>query len=158
MPDILQSTCSCTTFPRPISMPTDSEHAPQSAIKDERSHFLAHMGHDLRAPLTNILALAEALMDGVYGPLAPAQSETLKHIRENGHRMINMVTDLVDLARFETGQLQLNPAPGEIMDACRQGLEMARGLASSKNVTVSSEIQPPFAQAVADARRLRQMM
>src|SRR3954449_10872001 len=120
-------------------MSTESSPTPQPSTNDERSHFLAHMGHDLRSPMTNILALTEALEDGVYGQVAPAQSEPLKHIRENGHRMINMVTDLVDLARFETGQLQLNPAPGEIMDACRQGLEMARGLASSKNVTVSSE-------------------
>src|SRR5688572_31350878 len=131
-------------------MPTDSESAPP-VIKDERSHFLAHMGHDLRAPLTNILALAEALTDGVYGPLAPAQSETLKHIRENGQRMINMVTDLVDLARFETGQLQLERAPCEIMEVCREGLEMARGLAKSKNVTTESEMVPPFANAMADS-------
>jgi CheY-like chemotaxis protein len=115
------------------------------------------MGHDLRAPMTNILALTEALVDGVYGPLAPAQSETLKHIRDNGHRMINMVTDLVDLARFETGQLKLEPAAAEIMEPCRLGLEMARGQAKAKKVTIDSEFIPPAVTATADARRLRQL-
>ena len=40
-------------------MSTPSESIPQPAIKDERIHFLAHMGHDLRAPMTSILALTE---------------------------------------------------------------------------------------------------
>src|SRR5688572_16779400 len=102
--------------PSPFPMPNESESAPQSPARDERSHFLAHMGHDLRAPMTNILALTEALVDGVYGPLASVQSETLKHIRDNGYRMINMVTDLVDLARFETGQIRLEPVSCEIME------------------------------------------
>src|SRR5687767_4246737 len=119
-------------------MSTESSPTPQPVIKDERSHFLAHMGHDLRAPMTNILALTEALVDGVYGPLPPAQSETLKHIRDNGHRMINMVTDLVDLARIETGQIKLEPVSTEIMEPCRTGIEMARGQAKAKNVVVTS--------------------
>jgi CheY-like chemotaxis protein len=138
-------------------MPTDNEPAPQPAINDERSHFLAHMGHDLRAPMTNILALTEALLDGVYGPVAPAQSETLKHIRDNGHRMINMVTDLVDLARIETAQLKLEPASTDIMEAFRQGLEMLHGQAKSKQVTIEPAFVPRQARAHADARRLRQL-
>jgi CheY-like chemotaxis protein len=139
-------------------MPNESESGPPTPARDERSHFLAHMGHDLRSPMTNILALTEALVDGVYGPLAPAQSETLKHIRDNGHRMINMVTDLVDLARFETGQINLEPAPCDVMEPCRSGVAPARGIAKSKNVTIESELNPPSVQAVADARRLRQLM
>jgi CheY-like chemotaxis protein len=68
-----------------------------------------------------------------------------------------MVTDLVDLARFETGQLKLEPASCDIMDSCRNGLEMARGQAKSKNVTIESEMVPPSVTAIADARRLRQL-
>lgn len=138
-------------------MSTPSESIPQPAIKDERSHFLAHMGHDLRAPMTNILALTEALLDNVYGALAPAQSETLKHIRDNGHRMINMVTDLVDLARIETAQLKLEPASTDIMEALRQGVEMLHGQAKSKQVVIEPLFVPPQATAVADSRRLRQL-
>jgi CheY-like chemotaxis protein len=115
------------------------------------------MGHDLRAPMTNILALTEALLDNVYGPLAPAQSETLKHIRDNGHRMINMVTDLVDLARIETAQLKLEPASTDIMEALRQGVEMLHGQAKSKQVVIEPAFVPPQATAHADARRLRQL-
>jgi CheY-like chemotaxis protein len=81
----------------------------------------------------------------------------LKHIRDNGHRMINMVTDLVDLARFETGQIHLEPVACEIMEPCRNGLATARGIAKSKNVTIDSEFAPSTTNAVADARRLRQM-
>jgi CheY-like chemotaxis protein len=138
-------------------MSNESNPTPQAAIKDERSHFLAHMGHDLRAPMTNILALTEALVDGVYGPLAPAQSETLKHIRDNGHRMINMVTDLVDLARFETAQLKLEPASTDIMEAFRHGIEMAQGQAKSKQVAIEPDFVPPQLTALADGRRLRQL-
>jgi CheY-like chemotaxis protein len=138
-------------------MPDVSAPPPQPAVKDERSHFLAHMGHDLRAPMTNILALTEALVDGVYGPMPETQVDTLKHIRENGHRMINMITDLVDLARIDTGQTKLEPTSGEIMEPCRAGIEMANGIAKSKRITVTTECVPPLATAMADVRRLRQL-
>ena len=139
-------------------MPNESASAPQPVVKEELIHFLAHMGHDLRAPMTNVLALTEALIDGVYGGMPSVQSETLKHIRDNGHRMISMVTDLVDLARFETGEQRLEPAVCEIMDPCRNGVDVARDIAKSKKITLSSEFVPPSATAMADARRLRQMV
>lgn len=130
---------------------------PQPAMGDDRSHFLAHMGHDLRAPLTNILALAEAVRDGVYGPLNPQQSDTMGHIRDNGHRMLDMVTDLVDLARLETGQLSLERSSCSITEACSQGLELVRGLAKSKKVLLELRSTPDTITAEADARRMRQL-
>lgn len=143
-----------TLVPNPVP---DHESTDAPALGDERSHFLAHMGHDLRTPLTNILALSDALGDGVYGPLNVQQSEALRHIRDNGQRMINMVSDLVDLARFETGKLQLERTACEIMAPCREALDLVRGLARSKQVTLSCEIPPGDVAAVADARRIRQV-
>lgn len=143
--------------PEPNPAP-DPAAPPPHAAGDDRSHFLAHMGHDLRAPLTNILALAEALRDGVYGGLNHQQAESLNHIRDNGHRMLTLITDLVDLARFETGGLVLECAPCGIMEACRQGLDLVRGHAKSKKVTLECRCRPESVTATADARRLRQMM
>ena len=115
------------------------------------------MGHDLRAPLTNILALAEALRDGVYGATNPQQAETLGHIRDNGNRMLRMITDLVDLARFETGELRLDPISCDVAAPCREGMEVVRGHAKSKEITLEFHSSPDVIHAVADARRLRQV-
>lgn len=125
--------------------------------KDDRSHFLAHMGHDLRAPLTNILALSEALKDGVYGPTNPQQAETLGHIRDNGNRMLRMITDLVDLARFETGELSLDRVMSEVVSPCREGVQVVHGHAKSKNISLEFQSSVEGIQAIADARRLRQL-
>lgn len=115
------------------------------------------MGHDLRAPLTNILALAEAVRDGVYGPLNPQQSDTLGHIRDNGHRMLNMITDLVDLARLETGRLSLERSQCGITEACSEGMQLVRGLAKSKKIVLALHSAPDTIIAEADVRRIRQL-
>jgi CheY-like chemotaxis protein len=138
-------------------MPDDRGSSPPPAVKDEGRHFLAHMGHDLRSPMTNIIALSEALLDGVYGPAPEAHTETLRHIRENGQRMIAMITDLVDLARFDSGQSMLEPAVCEVMEPCRESVETARSMATGKRITLKSEWLPEAVTAMADARRLRQI-
>ena len=120
--------------------------------------FLAHMGHELRNPLTSILAISEALHDGVYGSVSDAQMRSLLAIKEAVERQIDLIADMVDLSRLATGPLQLTPTACPLEDLVERALAIARELARARSIQLSSEISPEGGVVMGDARRLRQII
>jgi signal transduction histidine kinase/CheY-like chemotaxis protein len=76
-----------------------------------KSRFLSHMSHEFRTPLTSILALSRLLIEGADGPLAPEQLKQATFIRRSAESLLEMVNDLLDLARVEAGKTVVRPAP-----------------------------------------------
>jgi len=72
-------------------------------LDDAKSDFVANVSHELRTPLTAIRLSIANLSDGVLGPVAEAQRETLARLRRDVDRMIRMVNDLLEMARLEAG-------------------------------------------------------
>jgi signal transduction histidine kinase/CheY-like chemotaxis protein len=79
-----------------------------------KSRFLSHMSHEFRTPLTSILALSRLLMDGADGGLNPEQLKQVTFIRKSADSLLEMVNDLLDLARVEAGKSVVRPAPFSI--------------------------------------------
>jgi len=74
-----------------------------------KSRFLSHMSHEFRTPLTSILALSRLLMDGADGGLNPEQLKQVTFIRKSADSLLEMVNDLLDLARVEAGKTVVRP-------------------------------------------------
>ena len=128
------------------------------SIVNEGDVFLANMGHELRSPLTSILAISEALHDGVYGSLNEAQERSLLSIKECAESQIELIMDMVDLSRLETGPLQMIPTACPLEDLVERALAIVRELARARSVRLSSDISPKGGTVMGDARRLRQMI
>jgi signal transduction histidine kinase/CheY-like chemotaxis protein len=79
-----------------------------------KSRFLSHMSHEFRTPLTSILALSRLLMDGADGGLTSEQHKQVTFIRKSAESLLEMVNDLLDLARVEAGKTVVRPAPFSI--------------------------------------------
>jgi signal transduction histidine kinase/ActR/RegA family two-component response regulator len=74
-----------------------------------KSRFLSHMSHEFRTPLTSIMALSRLLSDEVDGPLSPEQHKQTMFIRKSAESLLEMVNELLDLARLEAGKSVVRP-------------------------------------------------
>lgn len=89
---------------------TDLEdaYARLRALDDLKQDFVQAISHDLRTPLTSLLGFAEFLADELDGPLSARQHERLAQIQRSGARLRRMIDDLLDHARLESAELQLD--------------------------------------------------
>jgi PAS domain S-box-containing protein len=124
-------------------------------LKDE---FLASMSHELRTPLTGVLGLAEILQMGVYGELNQKQMGAIKTIDDSGHHLLELINDILDLAKIEAGKLELDFSHFSILDVCRASLQLTKGMAGKKHQVV--RFTPPSEPilAYADSRRVKQIL
>jgi signal transduction histidine kinase len=72
-----------------------------------KSEFLATISHELRTPLNSVIGYAELILSGVNGPIDEEMEKDVQAIYENGHQLLRLVNDLLDLAKIEAGHLEL---------------------------------------------------
>lgn len=125
---------------------------------DDQPSFLATIGHELRNPLSCILAQAETLQDGLHGPVSARQQAVLQSIQDEVHRTLSLVSDLADLGRIESNTLVLNIAPCSLETVQRQVLEVAHSAAQARSVQLMSTPAPAGVHVQADETRLRQII
>jgi PAS domain S-box-containing protein len=124
-------------------------------LKDE---FLANMSHELRTPLNVVLGLSEALLEGVYGLVGDRQRAALHNIEESGRHLLEMINDILDLAKIGAGKLELEIDIASIEAVCQASLRLIRHSASKKRISVSENIDPAATILHVDQRRLKQIL
>ncbi len=123
-----------------------------------RDEFLAAMSHELRTPLNGILGLSEALEEGIYGEVNDKQLSILNIIERNGHRLLTLINDILDLSMLESGSTRLNIAPVHVPQVCRRSIQSIAHDAEAKQLSVSLTIHDVVETFDADEQRLRQML
>ncbi len=78
-----------------------------------KSRFLSNMSHEFRTPLNAVLALSQLLLDRTDGELTSEQEKQVRYIRKSGQDLLELVNDLLDLAKIEAGKVDITPAPFE---------------------------------------------
>ena len=124
-------------------------------VKDE---FLANMSHELRTPLNAVIGLSDSLVEQTAGPLNEKQEKYVGTIRESGQHLLELINDILDLAKIEAGQLTLSQDSVNIPTLCQASLRMVRQLALKKNQEMSLELDTDLETIRADERRLKQMI
>jgi signal transduction histidine kinase len=118
-----------------------------------RESFVANVTHDLRTPLTAIKGAAENLLDGIAGVLSGDQREYVEIVREHATRLTGTVNELLQAARLEGGQVELQPEP---LDARAVVEEVASGLQPiARERRVQLEVRGLEARVAADREKLR---
>jgi signal transduction histidine kinase len=123
-----------------------------------KGNFLNLISHELRTPLTSVCGALELLEESDVGPLNNYQVEFLRVAANNTHRMINLIETLFDIARFETGLLELDPMPVNLKSILETIL--AAGLRqrfAQKQIDLSLDLRPALL-VEADPRRLYQIL
>jgi len=136
----------------------DRANAELARIARAKDEFLAAMSHELRTPLTSILGLSETLQDGLLGRLSEQQAKAAHTIHENGAHLLALINDILDLAKVESGKMELlwDQVPAaQLWDA---SLRMIRQSAERKGLSISTNIDPAVQLLRGDGRRLKQML
>ncbi len=123
-----------------------------------RDEFLAAMSHELRTPLNGILGLSEALAEEIYGELNDKQLSILNIIERNGHRLLMLINDILDLSMLESGNTRLNIAPVHVQQVCHRSIQSIAHDAEAKQLSVALTMHDVVETFDADEQRLRQML
>lgn len=126
-------------------------------LKDD---FVAIVSHDLRSPLTAILGASEVLLndDFMERPLTADQKELVSNIEFMGHQQLDLVNDLLDLAKIESGHLELNPSFVDICKVARDSYSTLGVLADTKNITLNIITADNLPKVQIDEPKIRQVI
>ncbi|BAY60200.1 two-component hybrid sensor and regulator [Calothrix brevissima NIES-22] len=131
------------------------ELARATRLKDE---FLANMSHELRTPLNAILGMSEAFHEGVLGEINHQQATAIATIERSGRHLLELIDDILDLAKIESGKLELQLSDSSIKSLCHSSLLFVQQLALNKNIRLMTDIAESLGSIQADERRLRQVL
>ncbi|WP_211325540.1 response regulator [Roseimicrobium gellanilyticum] len=140
----------------PVSPPTAGQ-ASQTA-STERSTFLSRAGHEMRNPLSNILALVEGIQDGIYGDIGLRQSEALGTISENAQRLLTLVNGFLDAEKIHVGGIALQSQTFDLEELAAQASKQLRPIAESRSLDLRHAVSPQAITTEGDCKRLLQIM
>jgi signal transduction histidine kinase len=121
-----------------------------------KGEFLATMSHELRTPLNSILGFSEVLQGG--GQLNDKQARWVSNIRTSGERLLNLINDILDLARIEAGKMQVRLVEFSIYDVAEGLLSMFRQMAEQKNIDLRGQLTPGIPVLRQDVVKLQQIL
>ena len=123
-----------------------------------KDRFLATMSHELRTPLNAIIGFTGLLLMKLPGPLTPDQEKQLGLVQSSGKHLLSLINDLLDLARIESGKVDLHVEPvacGALLDEVAQTLRPA---AQAKGLRLDVLPVDPALSVTTDRRALHQVL
>jgi len=124
-----------------------------------KSGFLANMSHELRTPLNSILGFADVMLMELDGPLTENMETDLKLIQKNGQHLLHLINDVLDMAKIESGRMNLAPEKFRLHDLLDEVNSITSTLASERNISLFiEEDSDQEVEIYADNTRVRQVM
>ncbi len=133
----------------------DMSRKQQLQFKDQ---FLSHVSHELRTPLTCIHQFVTILLDELAGPVLPEQREHLETVLRSVNQLRNMIGDLLDASRTESGKTTLNRRCIAISDVVRQAVTMLKPVAADKQIGMEMGLDTRTPLVNADSERVLQVL
>ncbi len=121
-----------------------------------KSDFLATMSHELRTPLNSILGFSEVL--GSIDALDEKQKRYVQNIQKSGKTLLEMINDILDLAKIESGKMETRLTDFRISQVVTAQCDMARPLTERKNIDLDAHIQPDLPPMHQDQARVQQVL
>lgn len=125
---------------------------------EAKTQFLANLSHELRTPLNAIIGFSEIIKMEYFGPeVSNRYREYAADIQESGQYLLEIIDDLLDMSKIESGEVKLRESIFNVKDALEMTLEFIRLRADKKNVTLNNYLGDDLPMIRADVRMFRQI-
>ena len=126
-----------------------------SALK---SQFLANMSHEFRTPLNAILGYTSLLLQGISGPLNPAQDKNLSRVDSNARHLLEIINDILDISRIEAGKMPLHLTTFTLAKLVKEVLAELEPLIARSKLSVSADLGAGAAEITSDRGKVKQIV
>ncbi len=123
-----------------------------------KSELVATASHELRTPMTSIRGYVDMLLMGTFGTLNDAQRDFLRIIKNNVARLVQLIDELLDMSRAESGEVRLRREELDVAEMLREAMQGLYGQFNERNVSVELHIQETLPLVLADRQRLQQIL
>lgn len=121
-----------------------------------KSDFLATMSHELRTPLNSIIGFSDVL--GSIQSLDEKQRRYVQNIRSSGRMLLEMINDILDLAKIEAGKMEVRASQFRMESIVSAQCDMARPLAEKKNIDLEFDVEPGLEAVDQDPAKVQQIL
>ena len=125
-------------------------------LEKMRAEFLGMVSHELRAPLTSIKGSVDTLLESFNALDSAEMVQFIRIIKSQSDRMRDLISDLLDVARIETGMLSVTPEPVEVADLVDEAKNTFLTGGGRRNLTIDMQLDLPL--VMADRRRIVQVL
>lgn len=124
-----------------------------------KSEFLANTSHELRTPLNAIIGFSEILKNEMFGPLgSPRYVDYMTDIHDSGQHLLDLINDLLDLAKVEAGHQELHEEPIVVKDLVESALRLVRDRAAANRIKTLTNLSGGLAAVLVDERAMKQVL
>ena len=124
-----------------------------------KSDFLATMSHEFRTPLNAIIGFSEAMQCELLGPLGNQRYESyVTDIHDSGRHLLSLVNDILDLARIESGKLDLGDEIVSVPEIVDESVRLVRVVAETGGLQLGTDLADAPRQLTVDRRALKQVL
>ncbi|GAA4425000.1 ATP-binding protein [Bremerella cremea] len=121
-----------------------------------KSDFLASMSHELRTPLNSILGFSDVLRG--IDSLNDKQKRYVENIQKSGRLLLDMINDILDLAKIESGRMEVRPSRFSVSAVVSGACDMVRSLTEEKNIDLTCQVDPNEKPALQDQSKFQQIL
>jgi len=134
------------------------ENARLAYASKVKSEFLANMSHQLRTPLNALIGFSELMRQRISGELNETQQRYIDNILASGKFLLDLVNDLLDLSKVESGKIEMSIEKISVPAAINEALTLIKENATRHNVLLKTEFDPTLDFIEADRRRFKQIL
>ena len=127
-------------------------------IADMKNEFVSTVSHELRTPLTSIKGYVDLILDGSAGDINEMQREFLGIVKENSARLVELINEMLDISRIESGRVHLRVEPMSVAESVEGAVETFRAVLTQTGRTVDVHVPGHLPVVVADRARVGQVL
>jgi signal transduction histidine kinase len=128
------------------------------AADSSKNQFLASMSHELRTPLNAIIGFSSILLQVTHHLLPARLYKMVENIKTAGSHLLDLINDILDLAKIETGKMQLELHPFDLRETVATVDRVIKGMAAERDVTIVTRLDPSLITAHLDEVRVKQIL
>ena len=122
-----------------------------------KTRFLNNMSHDIRTPMNVILGYAQLMEDELNGKGMPEILEHLEKLQQSGNLLLSIINNVLDMARIESGRMELDENYGRIEDVQQSLIELFEDEAKRKNITYNFRMNVEHGHVLTDITKVEEI-